>query len=262
MYNEIIEALIKAALADGVLTEKEKQILFKRAQTEGIDLDEFEMVLNARLVELQKVEKAAKSDKFGDVRKCPACGAIISSGIAVCKKCGYTFTESVSTLSKEKLYNMLAQIDKQYDNEPNPITDLKRMMSMSRTKQSSKLKASAIINFSIPNIKADLLDFCSFLVVLANPEASKEYVSGWHDEHEDLGYAYWLLFSSCITKAKISFAKDDDFAPFYAKYQEMLVASKKFRLSKKAKFWIVYLAFSLLGMGLFAFGCLHLVGSW
>ena len=29
MYNEQIEALISAALADGVLTEKEKQILFK-----------------------------------------------------------------------------------------------------------------------------------------------------------------------------------------------------------------------------------------
>ncbi len=45
MYNEQIESLISAALADGVLTEKEKQILFKRAESMGIDLDEFEMVL-------------------------------------------------------------------------------------------------------------------------------------------------------------------------------------------------------------------------
>ena len=76
MYSEKMEALIKAALADGVLTEKEKQILFKRAQAEGIDLDEFEMILDARLIELKKVQKssAPKSDKFGDVRKCPACG--------------------------------------------------------------------------------------------------------------------------------------------------------------------------------------------
>ena len=57
MYNEKIEQLINAALADGVLTEKEKQVLFKRAQEQGIDLDEFEMVLDARLVELQKAEK-------------------------------------------------------------------------------------------------------------------------------------------------------------------------------------------------------------
>ena len=56
MYNEKLEALITAALADGVLTEKEKQILFKKAEAMGIDLDEFEMVLDARLVELKKKE--------------------------------------------------------------------------------------------------------------------------------------------------------------------------------------------------------------
>ena len=54
LYDEKIESLISAALADGVLTEKEKQVLFKRAQAEEIDIDEFEMVLDARLVELQK----------------------------------------------------------------------------------------------------------------------------------------------------------------------------------------------------------------
>ena len=42
MYNEQIEVLISAALADGVLTEKEKQILFKKAESMGIALDEFE----------------------------------------------------------------------------------------------------------------------------------------------------------------------------------------------------------------------------
>ena len=78
MYNEQLEQLIDAALADGVLTEKEKQILFKKAQTFGIDLDEFEMVLDARLVKLQKEQQSApKSNKLGDVKKCPACGAIL-----------------------------------------------------------------------------------------------------------------------------------------------------------------------------------------
>ena len=58
MYNEQLEELINAALEDGVLTEKEKQVLFKKAQSMGIDLDEFEMVLDARLVKLQKEEKS------------------------------------------------------------------------------------------------------------------------------------------------------------------------------------------------------------
>jgi uncharacterized tellurite resistance protein B-like protein len=49
MYNEQIDNLINIALGDGELTEKEKQILFKKAEVEGIDLDEFEMVLDAKL---------------------------------------------------------------------------------------------------------------------------------------------------------------------------------------------------------------------
>lgn len=51
MYSEQIEKLIELALVDGELTEKKKQILLKRAEAEGIDLDEFEMVLDARVFE-------------------------------------------------------------------------------------------------------------------------------------------------------------------------------------------------------------------
>ena len=47
MYNEQLEKLIEMALMDGELTEKEKQVLFKNAEALGIDLDEFEMVLEA-----------------------------------------------------------------------------------------------------------------------------------------------------------------------------------------------------------------------
>ena len=77
MYNEKLEQLIDAALADGELTEKEKQILFKKAQEMGVDLDEFEMVLDARLFKLKKAEEektkssAPKSNKWGDIKKMP-----------------------------------------------------------------------------------------------------------------------------------------------------------------------------------------------
>jgi hypothetical protein len=53
MYSEKLEKLISIALADGVLTDKGKQILMKTAEAEGIDSDEFEMVLEARLHEMQ-----------------------------------------------------------------------------------------------------------------------------------------------------------------------------------------------------------------
>ena len=56
MYNEKLEELIDAALADGVLTEKEKQVLFKNAQEMGIDLDESDMVLDSRPVKIKQSE--------------------------------------------------------------------------------------------------------------------------------------------------------------------------------------------------------------
>lgn len=100
MYDERIEQLISAALADGVLTEKEKQVLFKKAHAEGIDLDEFEIILDARLLEAQEAEKkkrekaAPKSDKYADVKKCPACGSIIPPNTKVCPGCGMVFSNN------------------------------------------------------------------------------------------------------------------------------------------------------------------------
>ena len=61
IYNPMLENLIEMALADGELTEKEKQVLFKRAQAMGIDLDEFEMVLDAKLYERKKRDAASHS---------------------------------------------------------------------------------------------------------------------------------------------------------------------------------------------------------
>ena len=71
MYDPKIEELINAALADGVLTEKEKQVLFKRAESMGIDLDEFEMVLQSKLYDKQKEIDKAKSgiDGFAEIQQ-------------------------------------------------------------------------------------------------------------------------------------------------------------------------------------------------
>jgi len=52
-----METLISAALADGVLTDKERKVLNKRAAEAGIDLDEFEVILDARIHEAQKAQQ-------------------------------------------------------------------------------------------------------------------------------------------------------------------------------------------------------------
>ncbi len=124
MYDEKTEALISAALEDGELSEKEKQILFKHAVKQGIDLDEFEMVLNARLLKLKKRSTlqskeqessftqtvaipqptTTKSVKYGDVRKCPACGTMVASFQTHCPDCGH---EIVGMKQQGQLKNFL-----------------------------------------------------------------------------------------------------------------------------------------------------------
>lgn len=52
--NAELEKLIDLALADGQLTEKEKQILTRKAKEFGVDEDEFEMVLEGKLHLAQK----------------------------------------------------------------------------------------------------------------------------------------------------------------------------------------------------------------
>jgi hypothetical protein len=53
MYDSQLDQLIEIALMDGILTEKKRQILIRKAQSLEIDVDEFEMVLEAREYEKQ-----------------------------------------------------------------------------------------------------------------------------------------------------------------------------------------------------------------
>ena len=68
LYDVQLEKLIDLALMDGVLTDKKRQILLKKAIQLGIDPDEFEMVLEARLY-AKKQELMASSPKTTLKRK-------------------------------------------------------------------------------------------------------------------------------------------------------------------------------------------------
>lgn len=63
-----VEKLISAAVVDGMLTDKERSVILKKAKTEGYDADEFEIMLDAKLYESKqkgkkKVVKKAVTEK-------------------------------------------------------------------------------------------------------------------------------------------------------------------------------------------------------
>lgn len=236
--------LIEMAIADGELSEQEKRVLFKNAQEEGIDLDEFEMVINAKLFEKQKEIKKENQPKQeaptrplqsnkigGPVKKCPACGANYIPGTAVCPECGYIFSGITTTSSAEKLYNKLQEFNNQnrLKSEDSIVGSFLKMYNLSDSGASdiARRKMDVIQSFPVPNNREDLIDLLTSLEPKSNINGPKNGVSGGgipgigiqRDKKEDLSYAYWLLFSNCINKAKVSFAKDKDFAPFFEYYE-------------------------------------------
>lgn len=234
MYNEKIEALIKAALADGELTEKEKQILFKRAEAEGIDLDEFEMVLDARLYERKKSSNsqslntsggiaAPSSNKFGDIKKCPACGAIIESFSIKCIECGYEFRNIEANQGIEKLFEMLNEVETQSKEDPNGIFGGlsqfygKAFAQMMGGDKTTRRKKSIIQNFPVPTTKDDIIEFLSLAAPLAKVPflcqdlSAKELAPVWKAKCEQL-----------IMKAKFSMKDDKETLAEISKYAKNL----------------------------------------
>ena len=204
MYNEKLEELIDAALADGVLTEKEKQVLFKKAQEMGIDLDEFEMVLDSRLVKIKKSEEenaqssAPKSNKLGDVKKCPACGAIVQSYLGSCPECGYAFENIGANSATQELARKCEAIS----------NDLNKAL-IGATEEAQKelvthhpdTLATVIKTFSIPNTKADLFEFITYSQSLMMDRSTFRKVAD----------AYLVKYREAITKAKLLFHNDPTF---------------------------------------------------
>lgn len=224
MYNEQIEALISAALADGVLTEKEKQILFKRAESMGIDLDEFEMVLDARLVELKKKEarenaqyqlemekakaaqkSAPKSNKFGDIRKCPTCGAMVESFQTKCPECGYEFTNIEANNTTQKLLEALDAINAQTTNQGTVSSVLSGFARMFGQDSATMRKCQIINSFPIPNTKEDLIE----MLTLAH-ENAKTVLGSTHEEQQ-MSKAWKSKKAQIITKADLMLKDDADY---------------------------------------------------
>lgn len=149
MFSPDLNRLIEASLTDGVLTDQERAVIKKRALLEGIDPDEVDVLLDSKLQEMrQKAEEAVAK-----VRKCPACGAIISAFQTVCPQCGNEITNGEASKSMQKLSDMI-----------NDVT----ASELDPKKRQERIK-NIIKSFPVPTTKGDILDF----LFLAAPYSKK-----------------------------------------------------------------------------------------
>jgi hypothetical protein len=100
MHPEI-ENLINMALADGEVTERERAIILRKADSLGLDRDEIEMILEGKFHQLKT---NANEPKKENVNKCPSCGEIIFGLSQVCSSCGYV--QNKSTIVGENSKNL------------------------------------------------------------------------------------------------------------------------------------------------------------
>lgn len=309
-YSSKLESLIEMALSDGELTEKEKQVLYKRAEAEGIDLDEFEMILDSKLkiqqnktqipavistsnisenntplnperyIELDNLIKIAltdgfisemeretlinkglstgipqgeismildakvmekqksmaqvatpKSDKFGDVKKCPSCASIVGAFQGICSDCGHEFTNLDAVGSVQNLYNELMRVEEEERNRkkdaPPAATDIngisglmgafKSISGQSKAQESLdddrldekiiKRKIGVVSMFPVPNSKADILEF----LIMAVAEGGKKiggFFSSMSAEEKEYIKAWKSKAEQVVVKARFSL-KDD-----------------------------------------------------
>lgn len=218
MFSKELEEVIEAALADGVLTDKERAVLHKRAQAEGVDPDELDVVIDGRLAKTKKQEdwlrsippKTIDSNKVGIVKKCPNCGAPYHPGTGKCPECGHLFQEMGGNSSAQRLAEGVQRILNDSNNKENIIS---QTFGVSLGLDKLKKVEQYVLNFPIPNTKDDMLEFITSL-------DSKRKMEG----SSGLQNVYKAKYKEVIKKAKIMFPDDEQLS-------EAIAMTNKFSLS-------------------------------
>lgn len=156
-----LKKLIDAAMADGIITSKEREVITRKAAALGMDADEVDIYLDAEIQKAELAADAAKRDKIGKV--CPQCGKQVPPLTLKCE-CGYEFTNVKQSYSMQILSERLNAISLT-DDEIKEIADEGKRSDYLVSKQ-----INLITTFPVPNTKEDIIDFLSTSISLANKE--------------------------------------------------------------------------------------------
>ena len=214
MYSEELGEFIELILADDEITEKERNILHKKAMEEGIEPDEIDIIVEGMLAKRKKESMAAmappmanqqsSNSKHGTVSKCPQCGAVVEAGSVRCSECGYTFRGIKANSSVEKLSKLINDAEVQYGS--NVVAD---MFGVSKR---MTVVPSIIANFPVPTTKEDLLEFILFI----EPKTKTSRTQDYHYEQKKC-QAFKKKYKDCINKAKLFFPDDPQFQALFKK---------------------------------------------
>ena len=226
MYQEEIEKLIQYALVDGNISAKDREVLYRKAFDAGIDKDEFEMVLNARIYELNKNQQSIdKSQSENPItqkinkthNKCPNCQANIDASSTTCDYCKYDIVNRQSNASIQYLFKLLNEAEEGRNSDPyGMFSSIGKLFSEAFSQiygpgKVDRKKIEIISSFPIPTTKNDILEFLALAFPKAKPigniftrnsEKNKlhnQFVQVWKSKCEQI-----------ILKAKFSMKDDNE----------------------------------------------------
>lgn len=101
---EELDNLIQEYLSDGIISDKERQVLLNKAQALGLNLDEVDLYIDAQQQKADQSVAAAVSKRRG--KTCPYCGESIPELTDKCPYCGKNITPEASK-ELEKLIDNL-----------------------------------------------------------------------------------------------------------------------------------------------------------
>lgn len=116
-----LNELIQQYLTDGVLTDKERQVILKKAEGMGLDRDEIDLYLDAEVQKIDQQTDAAVRKQKG--KTCPYCGGSIPQLSEKCPHCG----ENITAQASEELQEI-------FDNLEEALIDMKAGDDIDRSK--------------------------------------------------------------------------------------------------------------------------------
>lgn len=121
LIPEELNALIQEYLTDGVLTDKERQVILKKTEKMGLDHDEIDLYLDAQVQKIEQQSDAAVRKSKG--RTCPYCGGSVPQLTDKCPHCGEIITPEASV-----------ELQDIFNNLEDALIDLKSGVEIERSK--------------------------------------------------------------------------------------------------------------------------------
>ena len=178
MFSDELEMLIDAAIADGEISEKERSILHKRAAAEGVDIDELDMIVDARIAKAKKARVSSQTEEDEEVNKPEAGESALEQ-----------FTKQLQEIQNKDFQDIKGSFWKGTD-------------TVTADTQRHEALMNLISTFAIPSAKKDLIDF----IVYLSPYKKASKIEGGYEA--DRKRAFRKRYEECLTKAQISFPGD------------------------------------------------------